>query len=140
LLRQDIRPQSTRLGGRDRLLLDGRSDCSHHVELRIWPKRLRSGLHRDAQRAERSYSSIAGFFKQYELFYVVADERDLIRVRTNYRQPREDVYLYLAQVPRENVRRLFLDYVREINELKDHPALYNTLTTNCTTALLVHTR
>ena len=87
-----------------------------------------------------SYSTLAGFFKQYELYYVVADERDLIRVRTNYRQPREDVYLYRAQVPRENVRRLFLDYVREINELKDHPAFYNTLTTNCTTAVLVHTR
>jgi hypothetical protein len=42
-----------------------------------------------------SYSSIAGFFKQYELFYVVADERDLIRLRTNYRKdPPEDVYLY----------------------------------------------
>ncbi|TMB10131.1 MAG: DUF4105 domain-containing protein [Deltaproteobacteria bacterium] len=87
-----------------------------------------------------SYSTLAGFFKQYELFYVVADERDLIRVRTNYRQPREDVYLYRAQIPRENVLRLFLDYVRRINELKDHPAFYNTLTTNCTTAVLVHTR
>src|SRR6266481_6078325 len=88
----------------------------------------------------QSYSTIAGFFKQYELYYVVADERDLIRVRTNYRQPREDVYLYRAQIPRENVLRLFLDYVRRINELKDHPAFYNTLTTNCTTAVLVHTR
>ena len=76
-----------------------------------------------------SYSTLAGFFKQYELYYVVADERDLIRVRTNYRQPREDVYLYRAQIPRENVLRLFLDYVRRINELKDHPAFYNTLTT-----------
>jgi uncharacterized protein DUF4105 len=87
-----------------------------------------------------SYSTIAGFFKQYELVYVVGDERDLIRVRTNYRDPREDVYIYRAQVPRENVRRLFLDYVREINELKEHPAFYNTLTTNCTTNILFHTR
>jgi len=87
-----------------------------------------------------SYSTIAGFFKQYELIYVVGDERDLIRVRTNYRDPNEDVYVYRAQVPRENVRRLFLDYVREINALKDHPAFYNTLTTNCTTNILLHTR
>src|SRR5204863_494435 len=55
-------------------------------------------------------------------------------------EPREDVYVYRAQVPRENVRRLFLDYVRRINELKDHPAFYNTLTTNCTTNVLFHTR
>ena len=87
-----------------------------------------------------SYSTLAGFFKQYELYYVVADERDVIRVRTNYRHPREDVYIYRAQVPRENVRRLFLDYIRGLNELKDHPAFYNTATTNCTTAVLVHTR
>jgi len=87
-----------------------------------------------------SYSTLAGFFKQYELVYVVGDERDLIRLRTSYREPREDVYVYRAQVPRENVRRLFLDYVRRINELKDHPAFYNTLTTNCTTNILFHTR
>jgi uncharacterized protein DUF4105 len=86
-----------------------------------------------------TYSTIAGFFKQYELIYVVGDERDLIRVRTNYREPKEDVYVYRAQVPLENVRRLFLDYVRKMNELKDHPVFYNTLTTNCTTNILFHT-
>jgi uncharacterized protein DUF4105 len=87
-----------------------------------------------------SYSTLAGFFKQYELIYVVADERDVIRLRTDFREPREQVYVYRAQVPRENVRRLFLDYLRTINELRTHPAFYNTLTTNCTTAALVHTR
>jgi Domain of unknown function (DUF4105) len=87
-----------------------------------------------------SYSTIAGFFKQYELVYVVGDERDLIRVRTNYRELKEDVYVYRTLVPRENVRRLFLDYVRRINELRDHPAFYNTLTTNCTTSIFLHTR
>ena len=47
-----------------------------------------------------AYSSIAGFFKQYELIYVVGDERDLIRVRTNYRRPEEQVYLYRTRAPR----------------------------------------
>jgi hypothetical protein len=87
-----------------------------------------------------AYSTIAGFFKQYELVYVVGDERDLIRVRTNYREPREDVYVYRVRAPRENLRRVFLDYLRELNALGDHPAFYNTLTTNCTTSILVHTR
>jgi Domain of unknown function (DUF4105) len=87
-----------------------------------------------------AYSTLAGFFKQYELVYVVGDERDLIGVRTNIRQPHEDVYLYRAQVPRENVKRLFLDYVRELDELKEHPAFYNTATTNCTTNVFLHTR
>jgi hypothetical protein len=89
----------------------------------------------------QGYSSIAGFFKQYELFYVVADERDLIRLRTNYRKdPPEDVYLYRTRAPAANARRLFLDYVREINSLAEKPQFYNTLTTNCTTSILTHTR
>jgi Domain of unknown function (DUF4105) len=88
-----------------------------------------------------SYSSIAGFFKQYELFYVVADERDLIRLRTNYRKdPPEDVYLYRTLAPPANARRIFLDYVREINSLAEKPEFYNSLTTNCTTSILTHTR
>jgi hypothetical protein len=93
-------------------------------------------------RKERTedYSSIKGFFKQYELIYVVADERDIIRLRTTYRQPPEDVYLYRTRIPPARARRLFLDYVREINQLVEQPAFYNTLTTNCTTNILFHAR
>ena len=79
------------------------------------------------------YSSIAGFFKRYELIYVVGDERDLIRVRSNYRRPQEQVYLYRTRARPENARRLFLEYVGKINQLKEQPEFYNTLTTNCTT-------
>ncbi len=82
-----------------------------------------------------------GFLKRYELVYVVADERDLIGVRTNVRaDPPEDVYLYPVVMPRENAKRLFLEYLRRMNELRDHPAFYNTATTNCTTMALVNTR
>lgn len=87
-----------------------------------------------------SYSNLAGFFRNYELYYVVADERDVIRVRTTYRQPQEDVYIYRVKGPVENVRRVFLDYLKSINELHDRAAFYNTLTTNCTTSILFHTR
>ncbi len=87
------------------------------------------------------YSSAKGFFRQYELYYVVADERDVIRVRTNYRKdPPEDVYVYPLRGPRENIRRLFLEYVRKMNALREHPEFYNTLTTNCTTAILMNAR
>jgi hypothetical protein len=87
------------------------------------------------------YSSAKGFFRQYELYYVVADERDVIRVRTNYRRdPPEDVYVYPLRGPRENIRRLFLEYVRKMNALREQPEFYNTLTTNCTTAILMNTR
>jgi hypothetical protein len=79
------------------------------------------------------YSAIAGFFKRYELIYVVGDERDLIRVRSKYRRPQEQVYLYRTRARPENARRLFLEYVGKINQLKEQPEFYNTLTTNCTT-------
>lgn len=87
------------------------------------------------------YSSAKGFFRQYELVYVVADERDVIRVRTNYRKdPPEDVYVYRVHGPRGNLKRIFLEYVRKINGLRERPEFYNTLTTNCTTAILMNTR
>ena len=87
------------------------------------------------------YSSLAGFFRQYELVYIVADERDVIRLRTNYRKdPPEDVYVYRATGDVENARRIFLDYMREINELRERPKWYNTFTTNCSTTILAHAR
>jgi hypothetical protein len=88
----------------------------------------------------KSYSTLAGFFRRYELYYVVADERDVIRVRTTYRQPQEDVYIYRTRVPQINIRRSFLDYIQAMNDMRVHPRFYNTLTTNCTTTILMHTR
>ena len=87
----------------------------------------------------KPYGTIPGFFRQYELVYVVADERDVIRVRTNYRKsPPEEVYLFRVVGTPERARRLFLDYIRDINRLWEHPRFYNTLTTNCTTMILAH--
>jgi hypothetical protein len=88
----------------------------------------------------QSYSTLAGFFRRYELYYVVADERDVIGVRTTYRQPQEDVYIYRTRTPQKNIRRSFLDYIQKMNDMRVHPRFYNTLTTNCTTTILTHTR
>lgn len=85
-----------------------------------------------------SYSTVEGFFRQYELIYVVADERDLIRLRTNYRG--EEVFLYRLPAPPEKARAVFMDYLRVINSLKDQPQFYNALTENCTTSLFGHLR
>lgn len=83
-----------------------------------------------------AYSTIKGFFRQYELTYVVADERDLIRLRTNYRG--EQVYLYRLQASKDLIRKVFLDYLRQVNSLKEHPQWYNALTSNCTTNIRNH--
>lgn len=85
------------------------------------------------------YSTVKGFFRQYELYYVVADERDVVRLRTNYRHnPPEDVYVYRMSGSIENGRRLFLEYMEKVNALKAKPDFYNTLTTNCTTNIWVN--
>lgn len=84
-----------------------------------------------------AYSNFKGFFRQYELTYVVADERDLIGLRTNYRG--EQVYLYRLDYSADLVRRVFLDYLRELNALKDRPEWYNALTGNCMTSIRINT-
>jgi len=86
-----------------------------------------------------AYSAIAGFFRRYEITYVVADERDLVRLRTNYRTG-EEVYLYrLQNSSPAQTRAVLLDYFATINHLKDTPEWYNALIDNCTTSIQQHT-
>jgi len=85
---------------------------------------------------DEDYSAIKGFFKQYELIYVVSDERDVVRLRTNFRG--ENVYLYRLNAKPELVRGVFLDYFTYINHLKEQPEWYNALTHNRTTAIRGH--
>ena len=80
----------------------------------------------------QQYSALRGLYRQYTLIYVVADERDSIRVRSNYRQG-EDVYLYHTLASPAQARERFLEYVNTIKMLHDHPRWYNAITTNCTT-------
>jgi hypothetical protein len=80
-----------------------------------------------------TYSTVAGLFRQYELYYVAADERDVIRLRTNYRG--EDVYLYPLRTPRDRMRRALLEYVESMNRLAIVPEFYNEATGNCTTTI-----
>jgi hypothetical protein len=81
-----------------------------------------------------SYSAVRGLFRQFELVYVVADERDVVRLRTNYRRG-EEVYLFRLKGSTDHVRSFFLDYLRRVNELRHHPAWYSALTDNCTTSI-----
>jgi hypothetical protein len=84
------------------------------------------------------YSALKGFFRQFELTYVIADERDLVRLRTNFRG--EQVYLYRLATDMATARLVFLDYLKEVNRLKDRPEWYNALTSNCTTNIRGHTK
>jgi hypothetical protein len=80
-----------------------------------------------------AYSAIKGFFRQYELYYVVADERDVIGVRASHRGERPSLYR-IDMVP-ENAKKLLLRYLDEVDELAAKPRWYNALTHNCTTEI-----
>jgi len=82
----------------------------------------------------QDYSTVLGCFREYELIFVTADERDLIRLRTNYRKG-EEVSMYRFQATPEVARAMFHTYVAYLNTLKDHPDWYNEVTRNCTTAI-----
>lgn len=79
------------------------------------------------------FSEIGGFFKQFELAIVAADERDVVALRTDARVPREEVFLYRIALDASKRRALFLAYVDEIQSLSRKPRFYNTITANCTT-------
>jgi hypothetical protein len=82
---------------------------------------------------DQAFSAIGGFFKQFELSIIAADERDVIRVRTNVRG--EDDYLYRLRLPPAAMRSLFLGYIDQANRLLRAPRFYNTITANCTTLI-----
>jgi hypothetical protein len=81
----------------------------------------------------QTYSTIGGLYRQFALIYLVADERDVIRLRTNYRH--EDIYLYHLTAPPNRARERFLEYVHSLNALRTQPRWYNAITTNCTTSI-----
>ncbi len=83
-----------------------------------------------------SYSALRGFFRQFELYYAVGDERDVIGVRTNQRGAR--VRLYRMKVPPADARELLRVYAARVDELARAPDWYNALTHNCTTSIRLH--
>ncbi len=82
------------------------------------------------------FSPLKGLLRQYEIMYVVGDERDLIQLRTNHR--RDPVYLYPVRASRERIEQMFVGMLRRANRLREEPEHYNTLTNTCTTNIVRH--
>lgn len=83
-----------------------------------------------------SFSPLGGLLRQYELIYIVGDERDLIGLRANYRH--DDVYLYKMRATPIKMRELFVSMLERANTVGNHPEFYNTLTSTCTTNIVEH--
>ncbi len=82
------------------------------------------------------FSPVKGLLRQYELMYVIADERDVIKLRSNYRK--DQVFLYPMKATPEQAKTLFLDMLARAQKLQDKPEMYNTLTNTCTTNIVDH--
>lgn len=85
-----------------------------------------------------TYSGPGGLTRQFELTYVVADERDLIRLRTRHRNA--EVYLYRTTATPAKARELFVDVLNRVNELAERPEFYDLVSNNCTTNIFRHVR
>ena len=89
------------------------------------------------ERGER-YHPVKGLFRQYELIYVWATERDVIGVRTRCRK-RSVTHLFEAVVLGPgNERRMLESYLKRTNKLSQSPEWYNTITNTCTTNIVRH--
>ncbi len=120
-----VEPFSTNPGAAHTLLSFGFEDGSYvavSVEIR--------------KEKGETFSALSGMFRQYELMYVVADERDVIKLRSNYR--RDQVFLYPIKTSVENIRSLFVDMLKRAQKLRNYPEFYNTLTSTCTTNIVSH--
>ena len=82
------------------------------------------------------FSPVKGLLRQYELTYVIADERDVIKLRSNYRK--DQVFLYPMKATKEQAQALFLDMLARAQKLQNKPEMYNTLTNTCTTNIVSH--
>lgn len=83
-----------------------------------------------------AFSPFKGLLRQYELIYIVGDERDLIGLRANHR--RDDVYLYPVRTTAASMRALLLSMLDRVNALATQPEFYNTLSNNCTSNIVDH--
>jgi hypothetical protein len=79
---------------------------------------------------------LPGMFKQFEILYILADERDVVRLRTNYRGER--VYLIRSVLTPDEGRRVLLDVLAQVNRLHEEPQFYRTIGNNCTTSIIGH--
>ena len=99
------------------------------------PERLVASVETRRETGEE-YAAWKGSARQYELMYVLADERDAVQVRAVQRE--EDVYLYRTTATPQQARSLLVDVLGRVNELASRPEFYNTVTNNCTTNIARH--
>ncbi len=87
---------------------------------------------------DQPQTGLMGLYNQYGIIYVLSDEKDVLRLRTNFRN--EEVYMYQVKAKKEMIRSLFVSILQKVNRLNTHPEFYNVLKENCLTSLLMDLR
>lgn len=85
------------------------------------------------RKSHQQFSVWKGFFYNYDIIYVVADEQDLIGTRVNLRN--EQVYIYPLNLDKPLITELFINYMDKINSLKENDEKYHSMWNNCTTSI-----
>lgn len=79
-------------------------------------------------------TGLRGLYNQYELIYILANEKDLLGLRTNFRK--EEVFVYPMSIKIKKIKKLFLQFMDKVQRLETHPEFYNTIKNNCFTSIL----
>ena len=82
------------------------------------------------------YHPVKGLFKQYELIYVIGDERDLISLRTNHRA--EETFIYPLNIDKKQSETFLLSLLQGAQKIREVPLFYHSVNRNCTTTLVSH--
>ncbi|MEX0642009.1 MAG: DUF4105 domain-containing protein [Pirellulales bacterium] len=106
--------------------IDGADGKSDHVAVSVETRKEKN----------EKYNPVKGSINQYELIYVVADERDVIQYRTVYNG--ENLYLYHTTASPEAAQALLVDVLNRVNQITKSPEFYDTLTNNCTSNIVRH--
>lgn len=85
---------------------------------------------------KEEYSVIAGIYWNYEIIYIIGDERDLIGLRANIRK--DPVYLFPIKASNVQIKKLFLSMLQRARNVNDKPEYYNSLFNTCSTNIARH--
>lgn len=88
--------------------------------------------------SQKGFNMISSLFRNFELIYVVGNERALIGA--GILDDHHRLYLYRTNMSPQRARALFLRYANKLNSLAAHPEWYNAITDNCTTGIYMHLR
>ena len=86
----------------------------------------------------RPFGLFPSMFRQFQLIYVIGDERDVVGLRGVARKAA--VRFYPVRATKKEMRAFFLDVMERAHSLEERPEFYNLFTNNCLNNITYHIR